>query len=125
MFKMSHCDVSSGCRSWDLLQHAGLPGWSVVGHAGGQDLPALPQRRRRHAGPQVLLGVLQMERIYLPRIHTLISVLCHLMAVFHRFVCSVFTHLTTFVISVLQGVAEPCAIETARGQHSEFTCVGS
>lgn len=46
------------CRSRDLLQHAGLSGRRVVGHAGGQDLPALPQRRGRHARPQVLLGFL-------------------------------------------------------------------
>lgn len=57
--------VSSTCRSGHLLQHVGVSGWSVVGHAGGQDLPALPQRCGSHAGPQVLLGLFQMVRIKL------------------------------------------------------------
>lgn len=34
-----------------------------MGHAGGQDLPTLPQRCGGHAGPQVLPGLLQMVKV--------------------------------------------------------------
>lgn len=71
--------MCSTCRSGDLLQHAGVSGWSVVGHAGGQDLPALPQRRGSHAGPQVLLGLFQMVR---SKPLLLQVACCHMMALF-------------------------------------------
>lgn len=77
-----------------------------MGHAGGQDLPALPQRCGGHAGPQVLLGVLQMVRI------KRMFILIHLMALFCSFI-SVVTHFNTSVVFIMQGVAKSCAIETA------------
>lgn len=41
-------------RSRHLLEHAGLPGRRVVGHAGGPHVPAVPQRAAGHARAQVL-----------------------------------------------------------------------
>lgn len=105
--------VSFSCRPWDLLQHAGLSGRSVLGHAGGQDLPAVPKRCGRHAGPQVLPGVFQMVSI--PT--TSQVVLSHGIAALHRREGSWLTHFEDVLFtSSLQGVAESCAIETAGGQ---------
>ena len=58
MWRVAHCCIVCARRSGDLLQHAGFPGRSVVGHAGGQNLPALPQRCGCHLSPQILPGLL-------------------------------------------------------------------
>lgn len=87
------------CRPGDLLQHAGLSGWSVVGHAGGQDVPAVSKCCGSHSGPQVLLGVFQMVRNPPPP-----PTWCQA----YRF--------NTVVCFTLQGVAKSCPIETTRGQ---------
>ena len=62
-------------RSRNLLKHAGVPGRCVVGHAGGQDMSALPQRCGCHSGPQVLSGLLQMVSSALEMFSSLIEVL--------------------------------------------------
>lgn len=41
-------------REGDLLQCAGVPGGSLLGHAGGEGVSAVPQRRPRYTTAQVL-----------------------------------------------------------------------
>lgn len=56
------------CRSRNLLQHAGVSWWSVMGNAGGQDMPAVSKCCGSHSGPQVFFGLFQVVSIHPPQV---------------------------------------------------------
>lgn len=71
-----------------------------MGDAGGQDVPVVPKCCGSHSGPQVFFGLFQVVSIHPP---SHLQILAEI-------------KLSTFVFSILQGVAKSRLIETARGQ---------
>lgn len=57
----SECQIST-FRAWNLFQHAGIPWWRFLGHAGGKDLSAVPKCFGINPCSQILLNFFKVVR---------------------------------------------------------------